>query len=121
VLVHLEAARSRNEEGESLGLYERFLSEKEIDHQVLHAYGLEPHAPFPRVEDFNAFIVGPTPTLREFETAGITRDRVVYECRERERDIRRLAELRRGMSSPWGRCQRFHFHFTPPSPGFRPP
>ncbi len=77
MLVHLETARSRNEEGESLGLYERSLSEEEIDRQVLHAYGLEPNAPFPRVEDFNAFIVGPTPTLREFETAGKTKNRVV--------------------------------------------
>ncbi len=54
----------RNEEGESLGLYERPLSEEEMDHQVLHAYGLNPNAPFPRVEDFNVFIIEPMPTLR---------------------------------------------------------
>ena len=51
----------QNDETESLGLYEQFLSEEGIDHQVLHAYGLEPNSPFPRVEDFDAFIIGPTP------------------------------------------------------------
>ena len=51
----------QNDETESLGLYERYLSEEGIDHQVLHAYGLEPNSPFPRVEDFDAFIIGPTP------------------------------------------------------------
>jgi GMP synthase-like glutamine amidotransferase len=51
----------QNDETESLGLYEQHLSEKGIDHQVLHAYRLGPNSPFPRVEDFDAFIVGPTP------------------------------------------------------------
>jgi GMP synthase-like glutamine amidotransferase len=51
----------QNDETESLGLYEQYLSEKGIDYRVLHAYGLGPNAVFPRVEDFDAFIVGPTP------------------------------------------------------------
>ena len=51
----------QNDETETLGLYEKHLSEKGIDHQVLHAYGMGPNSPFPRVEDFDAFIVGPTP------------------------------------------------------------
>jgi len=51
----------QNDETESLGLYEQFLSESGIDLQVLHAYRLESNSPFPRVEDFDAFIIGPTP------------------------------------------------------------
>ena len=51
----------QNDETESLGLYEEFLSEEGIDLQVLHAYGFEPDAPFPLVDDFDAFIIGPTP------------------------------------------------------------
>ena len=51
----------QNDETESLGLYEEFLFEKGIDLQVLRAYGVEPDAPFPLVDDFDAFIIGPTP------------------------------------------------------------
>ena len=51
----------QNDETESLGLYEKILSEEGIDLQVLHAYGLESEAPFPLVDDFDAFIIGPTP------------------------------------------------------------
>ena len=51
----------QNDETESLGLYEQYLCEEGFDHQVLHAYGLEPNSPFPRVEGFDAFIIGPTP------------------------------------------------------------
>jgi GMP synthase-like glutamine amidotransferase len=51
----------QNDETESLGLYEQYLSEDGIDHQILHAYGLGPISPFPSVEAFDAFIIGPTP------------------------------------------------------------
>jgi GMP synthase-like glutamine amidotransferase len=51
----------QNDETESLGLYEQYLSEDGIDHQILHAYGLGPISPFPSVESFDAFIIGPTP------------------------------------------------------------
>ncbi len=52
----------QNEETESLGLYEQFLSEEGMGLQVVHAYGIKPDAPFPLVDDFDAFIIGPTPS-----------------------------------------------------------
>ena len=51
----------QNEETESLGLYEQFLSEEGIGLQVFHAYRIKPNAPFPLVDDFDAFIIGLTP------------------------------------------------------------
>ena len=53
----------QSDETESLGLYERFLSEEGIDLQRLHAYDIRPDTPFPLVDDFDAFIIGPTPIL----------------------------------------------------------
>lgn len=51
----------QNDATETLGLYERYLKEKSIEHLVFHAYKIEPHESFPPIEDFEFFIVGPTP------------------------------------------------------------
>ena len=51
----------QNDRTESLGLYERYLEDKAIEHRVLHAYRLKPDEPFPPVRGYDAFIVGPTP------------------------------------------------------------
>src|SRR3989337_1822350 len=51
----------QNDEIESLGLYADYLDEEAFEHEVFHAYRLEPQEPFPAVEDYDAFIMGPTP------------------------------------------------------------
>ena len=51
----------QNDRTECLGLYEEYLKEKQIEHRVLHAYRLGPDESFPPTEEFDAFIVGPTP------------------------------------------------------------
>ena len=54
----------QNDETESPGLYEKFLSAEGIDLQVLHAYGRGSNSPFLRVEDLDASIMKLTPTPR---------------------------------------------------------
>ena len=51
----------QNDRTEGLGLYEEYLEERQIEHRVLHAYRLGPDKSFPPPEEFDAFIVGPTP------------------------------------------------------------
>ena len=51
----------QNDGTDSLGLYERYLKEKAVEHRVLHAYLLEQNAQFPAASEFDAFIIGPTP------------------------------------------------------------
>jgi GMP synthase-like glutamine amidotransferase len=49
----------QNDAIETLGWYETYLKESHVPHHVLHAY--QRHEAFPAVEDYDAFIVGPTP------------------------------------------------------------
>ena len=51
----------QNDETENLGLYEKYLKERSVEHRVIHAYNLKPGDSFPRVEGFGAFIIGATP------------------------------------------------------------
>jgi GMP synthase-like glutamine amidotransferase len=51
----------QNDEPETLGLYETYLKEKKIPHKVFHAYKLKPRESFPSIDEYDAFIVGPTP------------------------------------------------------------
>ena len=51
----------QNDEIETFGLYEKYLKEREIDHRILHAYRIQHHESFPSVENYDAFIIGPTP------------------------------------------------------------
>lgn len=51
----------QNDWTEGLGLYEEYLEEKQIERRVLHAYRLGTDESFPSTEEFDAFIVGPTP------------------------------------------------------------
>jgi GMP synthase (glutamine-hydrolysing) len=50
----------QNDEPETLGLYERYLSEKS-DLRLFKAYKMGTDEQFPLIEDFDAFIIGPTP------------------------------------------------------------
>ena len=51
----------QNDETETLGLYERYLKDKGIEHHVFHAYNLKADESFPPLGEYDAFIVGPTP------------------------------------------------------------
>lgn len=51
----------QNDETETLGLYERYLLEKEIEREVFHAYSIKNDEPFPTTSGYDAFIIGPTP------------------------------------------------------------
>jgi len=51
----------QNDETETLGLYEEYLREKSVDHEVLHAYRMPPGAEFPATGIFDLFIIGATP------------------------------------------------------------
>lgn len=48
----------QNHAVEGIGLYARYMVEREIDHVILHAYRNEP---FPADEDFDAVVIGGTP------------------------------------------------------------
>lgn len=51
----------QNNGAESLGLYEKYLIDKKVSHKVFHAYKMKKKDAFPSIEEFNAYIVGPTP------------------------------------------------------------
>lgn len=51
----------QNDKTETLGLYEQYLKEKGIEHQVFHAYKIEPQQSFPSLSEYDAFILGSTP------------------------------------------------------------
>jgi len=51
----------QNDETETLGLYERHLSENGVEHEVFHAYDIGSDDSFPSTRDYDAFIIGPTP------------------------------------------------------------
>jgi GMP synthase-like glutamine amidotransferase len=51
----------QNDETESLGLYEVYLREKRVKYTIFHAYILENEEKFPKVIEYDAFIIGPTP------------------------------------------------------------
>ena len=51
----------QNDKPETLGLYETYLKEKKIPHRVFHAYKLASKESFPSIDEYDAFIVGPTP------------------------------------------------------------
>ncbi|MCW4038909.1 MAG: type 1 glutamine amidotransferase [Candidatus Bathyarchaeota archaeon] len=51
----------QNDEIETFGLYEKYLKEREIEYRILYAYRLQHHESFPSVENYDAFIIGPTP------------------------------------------------------------
>jgi GMP synthase (glutamine-hydrolysing) len=51
----------QNDRTETLGLYEDILKERGIAHSVFPAYEFEKDKPFPSIDDYGAFIVGPTP------------------------------------------------------------
>jgi GMP synthase-like glutamine amidotransferase len=51
----------QNNKTESLGLYKDYLERRGIKHQIFHAYRARFQTPFPSVEEFDAFIIGPTP------------------------------------------------------------
>ena len=46
---------------ETLGLYENYLIDNNIEYDVFHAYEIKSDQNFPSVKDYNAFIIGPTP------------------------------------------------------------
>jgi len=50
----------QNDWPETLGLYETYLQEKS-EATLVHAYNMEPNEQFPPIDDFDAFVVGPTP------------------------------------------------------------
>jgi len=51
----------QNDETENLGLYEEYLKENSVDHEVLHAYSMPPEMEFPATGNFDLFIIGATP------------------------------------------------------------
>ncbi len=51
----------QNDEIEDLGLYVDYLVEKNIDHKIFHAYDMDVRSFFPSFNDYDAFIIGPTP------------------------------------------------------------
>jgi GMP synthase-like glutamine amidotransferase len=51
----------QNDEIETFGLYEKYLKKRELEYRILYAYRLHHHASFPSVENYDAFIIGPTP------------------------------------------------------------
>jgi len=51
----------QNDEPETLGLYETILRRKDVHLTLLHAYKMKENDEFPPVENFNSFIIGPTP------------------------------------------------------------
>ncbi len=51
----------QNDRVENLGLYEVFLRENAIEHQVFHAYNMKPDESFPPTRSYTHFIIGPTP------------------------------------------------------------
>ena len=51
----------QNDETETLGLYETYMMEKGIRHEVIHAYIMKMDEAFPLTSDYDAFIIGPTP------------------------------------------------------------
>jgi GMP synthase-like glutamine amidotransferase len=50
----------QNDPPETLGLYETYVREK-ADATLIHAYRMKPSEQFPLVDDFDSFMVGPTP------------------------------------------------------------
>lgn len=51
----------QNDEPENLGLYETYLKEKKVPHRIFRAYNLRPEESFPLIDEYDAYIVGPTP------------------------------------------------------------
>ena len=51
----------QNDETETLGLYEEYLRENSVDHEVLHAYRMPPGTEYPATGYFDLFIIGATP------------------------------------------------------------
>jgi GMP synthase-like glutamine amidotransferase len=51
----------QNDPMETLGAYDQYLKDYHISHQVFHAYKATHITQFPKIEDFDIFIVGPTP------------------------------------------------------------
>ena len=51
----------QNDEPETLGLYETILNEKEVQLTLLHAYKMKENDEFPSINNFDSFIIGPTP------------------------------------------------------------
>ena len=51
----------QNDEPETLGLYETILRDKGIQLSIIHAYKMKKHEEFPLVNEYDAFIIGPTP------------------------------------------------------------
>ena len=74
------------------GLYEQWNVRGRDCLRVFHVYDVEPDAPFPLVDDFDAFIIGPTPIFAHDVDCRKPREQVVEECRE-EPEMRGLARL----------------------------
>lgn len=51
----------QNDEPETLGLYETILKRKDVHLTLLHAYKMRGNDEFPPVDNFDSFIIGPTP------------------------------------------------------------
>lgn len=51
----------QNDPMETLGAYDQYLKDYRITHQVFHAYKATSITQFPKIGDFNKFIIGPTP------------------------------------------------------------
>lgn len=51
----------QNDPLETLGAYERYLKDHQVNHQVFHAYEVTTITQFPVIEDFDIFVVGPSP------------------------------------------------------------
>jgi GMP synthase-like glutamine amidotransferase len=51
----------QNDKTETLGLYEQYLKEKGIEYHVFHAYKTKPQESFPSTNEYDTFILGPTP------------------------------------------------------------
>jgi GMP synthase-like glutamine amidotransferase len=51
----------QNDEPETLGLYETILRDKEVQLSLIHAYKMRRYEEFPPVNEYDAFMIGPTP------------------------------------------------------------
>jgi hypothetical protein len=51
----------QNDPIETLGAYEQYLKDHQVNYHVFYAYEVTKMTQFPVVEDFDVFIVGPTP------------------------------------------------------------
>ena len=51
----------QNDPMETLGAYDQYLNDHHISYQVFHAYKASSITQFPKIENFDIFIIGPTP------------------------------------------------------------